>query len=108
MLNSAQESNGGPAIFAEDVGAIRSVDSGEESGGCGESAWMATAWEHAATSRTCSNVASSGGEVLGAEGATHALATVEGAIAELDAGRVDAAKARLKAFVAATSGRRGA
>ncbi len=98
----------GPAILPEDVGAIRSVDSGQESAGCGESGQTATAWEHVATSRTCSNVARPAGEPLGTEGAEHAMVTVEGAIAELDAGRVDAAKARLKAFVAATRGRRGA
>ena len=68
---------------------------------------MATAWEHAGTSRTCSNVARPGGEELGAADAGHAMATVEAAIAELDAGRVEAATARLKAFVAATCGGRG-
>jgi hypothetical protein len=36
------------------------------------------------------------------------VAIVEEAIAELDAGRIEAAKARLKAFVAATRGPRGA
>lgn len=59
------------------------------------------------TSRTCSNVASPAGEALWVEDVVHAMATVERAIAELDAGHVEAAKARLKAFVAATRGRGG-
>jgi|SRR6185312_11965167 len=107
-LNSAQrESNGGPAILPEHVGAIRSVDSGQESAACGESGGTATAWEDVATSRACSNVARPGVEALGIDDAVHAMATVERAIAELDAGRVEVATARLKAFLAATRGRPG-
>ena len=98
----------GPAMLPEHVGAIRSVDSGQESAGCEESGGTATAWEHVETSRTCSSVARPAGEALGVEDVVHAMATVEGAIAELDAGHVEAAKARLKAFVAATRGRGGA
>lgn len=92
----------GPVIIAENVGAIRSAVSGEESGVCGESVGTASAPDDAATPRTCSNVASQHGEAPGA------LEIVEEAIAELDAGRIDAAKARLKAFVTATRRARGA
>jgi len=63
---------------------------------------MASAAEGAGTSRACSSVASQRGETPGAR------EIVEEAIAELDAGRLDAAKARLKAFVAATRSARGA
>jgi hypothetical protein len=46
--------------------------------------------------RACSNVANRRDEAPGA------LEIVEEAIAEMDAGRIDAAKARLKAFMTAT------
>jgi hypothetical protein len=52
--------------------------------------------DDAGTSRACSRVASRRDEAPGA------LEIVEEAIAELDAGLTDAAKARLKTFVAAT------
>ena len=52
-------------------------------------------------SNTCSKGA-------GAADVEDAVAIVEKAIAELDAGRTDAAKARLKVFLAATRGARGA
>jgi hypothetical protein len=42
-----RESNVGPVIIAENVGAIRGADSGEESGACADSAGAATAGEHA-------------------------------------------------------------
>jgi hypothetical protein len=61
--------------------------------------------EDAATSRACSNVASpcsnGCGKGAGAANPADAVEIVEQAIAELDAGQTDAAKARLKAFVAA-------
>jgi hypothetical protein len=86
----------GPVIVAENVGAIRSVVSGEESGSCGDTGGTASAPDDAATSRACSNVASRRDE------APEALEIVEEAIAELDAGLTDAAKARLKTFADAT------
>ncbi len=95
-----RESNVGPVIIAENVGAIGSVDSGEESGPCGDAGGVANAPDDVGTSRPCSSVASRRDEAPGA------LEIVEDAIAELDAGRTDAAKTRLKAFVAATHTRR--
>ena len=92
----------GPVIIAENVGAIRSVDSGDESGVCGDTGGMASAPDDVGMSRACSNVARPGDKAPGA------VAIVEEAFAELDAGRIDAAKARLKAFVAATLSARGA
>jgi len=80
----------GPVIIAENVGPIRSVDSGEESGSCGDASGAASAPDDAAKWRACSNVARPDG-----------VAAVEEAIAELDGGRIEAAKARLLAFVAA-------
>lgn len=59
---------------------------------------MANAPDDVGTSRACSNVASRRDEAPGA------LEIIEEAIAELDAGRIDAAKARLRAFLAATRG----
>jgi len=72
----------GPVIIAENVGAIRSVDSGEESGSCGDASGAASAPDDAAKWRACSNVARPDG-----------VAAVEEAIAELDGGRIEAAKA---------------
>jgi hypothetical protein len=86
----------GPVIIAENVGAIRSVDSGEESGACGDAGGVANAPDDVGTSRACSNVASRRDEAPGA------VEILEEAIADLDAGRTVAARARLKAFVAAT------
>jgi hypothetical protein len=88
----------GPVIVAENVGAIGSAVSGEESGACGDAAGVATAPDDVGTSRACSSVASRRDE------APRALEIVKEAIADLDAGRIDAAKARLRAFVAATRG----
>lgn len=98
----------GPASLPENVGAIRSVDSGEESGACGDSGRTSSTPDDAETPRTCSNVARAGSQAAGPQDATDAVATMEVAIGELDAGRTEAAKARLKAFVAATRGPRGA
>jgi len=92
----------GPVIIAENVGAIRSVDSREESGSCGDAGGVANAPDDVGPSRACSNVASLRDEAPGA------VAIVEEALAELDGGRIDDAKARLRAFVAATRGARGA
>jgi hypothetical protein len=61
----------------------------------------------AGKSRTCSNVARPNGEAARARDAD-VVAIVEEAIVELDAGRVDSAKARFKAFMAATRGVPGA
>lgn len=66
-----------------------------------------TAPEDAATSRTCSNVARLGSGAAGAGDAGYVVAIVEAAIAEMDAGRIDAAKARLFALVAVVCGTRG-
>jgi hypothetical protein len=88
----------GPVIIAENVGAIRSVDSGEEWGSCGDAGGVANAPDDVGTSRACSNVASRRDEAPGA------VAIVEEALAELDAGRIDAAKARLAALLAALRG----
>jgi hypothetical protein len=98
----------GPVSFAENAGAIRSVDSGEESGGCGDAGETASAAEDAATSRACSSVARLASEAAQAEDVAAAVTVIEEALAELDAGRIDAAKARLKAFVAATRSACGA
>ena len=86
----------GPVIIAENVGAIRRGVSGEKSGACGDTGGVANAPDDAETSRACSNVASRRNEAPGA------LEIVEDAIAELDPGWIDAAKARLKAFMTAT------
>src|SRR6266568_613860 len=77
-----RESNMGPVIIAEKVGAIRSVDSGEESGVCVDTGGMASAPDDVGASRACSNVAS---------GTTPAalLAAIDAAIAALDAGETD-------------------
>ena len=84
----------GPVIIAENVGAIRSVDSGEESGACGDPGGMASAPDDVGTSLACSNVAS---------GTTPAalLAAIDAAIAALDAGETDVARARLHALAEA-------
>jgi hypothetical protein len=113
-----RESNTGPAMSQESAGASRRVVSGDESGVCGVECAVATAQEDGETSRGCSNVASrcsngssgcsKGAGPADAEGAGDAVGIVEAAIADLDAERVDAAKARLKAFVAATLSARGA
>ena len=58
----------------------------EDSGGCGNGGGVAISLDDAATSRACSNVASRRDEAPGA------LAIVEEALAEIDAGRIDAAR----------------
>ena len=52
-----RESNGGPAMLPEHVGAIRSAVSGEESGGWAESQESGSAPEDAGGSGACSSVA---------------------------------------------------
>jgi len=47
----------GPVSVAENVEAIRSVDSDKESGACGVARGVANAPDDAGTSRACSNVA---------------------------------------------------
>ena len=97
----------GPVSAAENVGAIGSVDSGEESGSCGDAGGVANAPDDVGASRACSNVARPGGAAAGAGDASYVMAIVEAALAELDAGRIDAAKARLAALVTVVYGTRG-
>jgi hypothetical protein len=75
--------------LSEDAGAIGSALSGEESGAWAESRESGSAREDAGGSGACSSVAR-------AEG----VALIEDAIAEIDAGRIDAARELLVAFVA--------
>jgi hypothetical protein len=84
----------GPVIIAENVGAIRSVDSSEEPGACGDAGGMASAPDDVGTSCACSNVAS---------GTTPAalLGAIDAAIAALDAGETDVARAQLRGLIAA-------
>ena len=84
----------GPVSFAENAGAIRSADSGEEPGGCGDAGGSENASENAARSDACSSVAS---------GTTPAalLKDIDAAIAALDAGETDVARARLRALAEA-------
>jgi hypothetical protein len=84
----------GPVIIAENVGAIRSVDSGEESGPCGDAGRVASAPDDAGTSRACSSVAS-------ATTPAALLEAIDAAIAALDAGETDDARARLYALAEA-------
>jgi hypothetical protein len=92
----------GPVIIAENVGAIGSVDSGEESGAGGDAGSSANAPENVGDLCACSSVAS---------GTTPAAlrGALDAAIAALDAGETDVARARLRGLVAAighTSGSR--
>ena len=86
-----RESNTGPAMSQESAGASRRAGSGEESGGCGDSGETATAQQDAATSRTCSNVAS--GPML-----RDLIELVDGAIVALDAGEIEVTRERLQAL----------
>jgi len=95
----------GPAKALESVGASWSAVSGEESAACRDAGGMMSAPDDAATSRTCSNVAKAGSEAEGAGDAADVVAIVEAALGELDAGRVNAAKARLGALVATVRAR---
>jgi hypothetical protein len=81
----------GPVTIAENVGAIRSVDSGEESGSCGDAGGVANAPDDARTSRACSNVASR--PTLAA-----LVEAIDATIAALNADEIDAARARLRAL----------
>jgi hypothetical protein len=100
----------GEAKALESVGASCGAVSGLKSGACGEESEAARVAEDAAASRGCSNVARpcSNGCSKGAGDGGDAVQIVEEAIVELDAGRIDAARASLKAFVAATRRVRGA
>jgi hypothetical protein len=84
----------GPVIIAENVGAIRSADSGEESGACGDTGGVANAPDDMGTSRACSSVAS---RTMPAA----LLAAIDAAIVALDAGETDVARARLHAVAEA-------
>ena len=75
----------GPVIIAENVGAIRSVDSREESGSCGDAGGVANAPDDVGPSRACSNVAS-------ATTPAALLEAIDAAIAALDAGETDDAR----------------
>ena len=88
----------GPVSVAEHAGTIRSVDSGEESGACGDGGGSENTPENAAGSDACSNVAS---------GATPAalLEAIDAAIAALDTGETDVARARLHALAEAVRAR---
>jgi len=90
VLNSARESNGGPAIWSEDAGAIRSALSGEESEAWAESRERGSTPEDAGGSSARSSVAR-----------PDRVAVIEDAIAAIDAGRFGAARELLVAFVAA-------
>ena len=92
-----RESNMGPVIIAENVGAIRSADSGEESGACGDAGGVANAPDDVGTSRACSNVASGPTPARCSRSSTTAIAA-------LDAGEIVAARARLWALGAASFG----
>ena len=76
--------------MSEDAAAIGSALSGEESEAWAESRQSRSAPEDPGGSGACSSVAR-------AEG----VALIEDAIAEIDAGRIDAARESLVAFVAA-------
>jgi hypothetical protein len=80
--------------FAEDVGVIRSVDSGEKTGDCGDTGGVASAPENGGECGTCSNVAS---PLTLAE----LVEVIDAATAALDAGEIDAARARLRTLAAA-------
>ena len=89
-----RESNGGPVVFAENVGAIRSGDSGAESGSCGIARESANARENAGKSGACSNVANG-------PTAAELLELVDAAVIALDAGETETAKAQLQALAEA-------
>jgi len=94
VLNSAQESNGGPVILSEDAAAIRSALSGEESGAWAESRESGSAPEDVAGSDACSSVA---------RGAAppDLLPAIEATIEALEAGDIELARARLLAVATA-------
>jgi hypothetical protein len=81
----------GPVIIAENVGAIRSAVSGEESGSCGDAGESASALENAGESGACRNVAS-------APTAAALLEFVEAAIIALDTGETEVVRAQLQAL----------
>ena len=78
----------------EDVGAIGSAVSGEESGGWAESRERGSASEHAGGFGACSSVARE-------PTPTELLPTVEAAIDDLEAGQIERARARLRAVAEA-------
>jgi hypothetical protein len=88
-----RESNGGPAILPEDVGAIGSAVSREESAGWAEERESGSTPEDAGGSDACSRGAR-------APTAAELLATVQAAIEALETGDVDAAGARLRSLAA--------
>ena len=97
MLNSAQESNTGPAMSQESAGASRRAVSGEESARCAENGAVATALENHGAAPGCSKVAS--GAAL-----TEILEAAEDAIAAMEEGDIEIAKARLRAILAVVRG----
>jgi hypothetical protein len=88
----------GPASLPENVGAIRSADSGEESGPCCEVGGRGSDPENARESGPCSSVARR-------LTAVELLKLVERALTALDAGDTDLARERLRAVVSAMSNR---
>jgi hypothetical protein len=88
----------GPVSFAENAGAIRSVDSDEEPGGCGEAGGSENAPENATRSDACSSVASG-------TTPTALLELIDAAITALDAGETHVARARLHALADAVAPR---
>jgi hypothetical protein len=81
-------------MLSEDAGAIGSALSGEESGACRDSGEGGSASENAGGSGACSSVAS---EPARAD----ALEAILAAIANIDAGEVEVARAGLLALAAA-------
>jgi len=94
FCGGAGSRTGGPAILWEDVGAIGSAVSGEESGAWADSRESGSAPEDPGRLDACSSVAK-------APRPAELLTAVEAAIEALEAGDVDAAGARLRGLVAA-------
>jgi len=98
LVNPAQlwrrrESNGGPAIMPEDVGAIRSAHSGEESGTSAEARESGSAPGDTAGSGACSSVAR-GPALAGLRVA------IQTALVPLEAGESAAAAAQMRELAA--------
>lgn len=81
----------------ESAGASRRVVSGEESVGCGENGGAATSQENRGAAAECSNVASSAT-------LTEVFEAAEDAIAAIEDGDIEIAKARLRAILALSQG----
>jgi hypothetical protein len=88
----------GSVSFAENAGAIGSVDSGEESRGCGDGGRSENAPENAAESDASRSVASG-------TTSTALLELIDAAITAFDAGETDVTRARLRALLDAVAPR---